>query len=206
MSKNAVKNRSARTSAIPAPAAAASEQQQITEAERTAQPAATSSTETARSETASTDNEKLGGSGPDLGGAAQASAFGADQAAAPDQRMTGQQLVELVAMSKGLLVRLAARSLKVPAEVVEQLAPIQPGTKALLSGFADQAASYLPALNANAPLIGALAFAGVLAADLMGAWNGLKAASPKAQAQRADADQAQPRSTVVGAEDIDRSI
>lgn len=117
----------------------------------------------------------------DLGGqAAESAAGGFDQAPAPPATMDPAELVGLVELAKGLLVRAVGASVKAPTELIEQLAPIPPMTRQLLDRFAVDAVKYLPALNANAPLVGALAFAGLVALDLYGATKRLKAAGAAA--------------------------
>ena len=166
----------------------------ITEAERNAQP------DNSAPAPSATEGE-LGGR-PGVAFEAEAAAGLGDVAGEQEQRLTGAQLLDLCDMSKGLLVRLLGNSWKLDAVLVEKLAPINPATRSLLSNFADQAAQYLPAANANAPLIGALAFAGLLAGDLFSTWSKLKADRQKAAATEERGTPVLATSPVIGAEDI----
>lgn len=119
----------------------------------------------------------------ELGGEAAREAAGAGTAPEP-VTMSPAELVGLLELAKGLLVRAVGAAVKAPAELVEELAPIPPVTRTLLDRFAVDAVRYLPALNANAPLIGAVAFGALAALDIYGATKRLRAAGAEAQREQ----------------------
>lgn len=161
----------------------------ITEAERQAAPPGGPAAESA----APVEPDGRPGVEPtagELGGEAARAAAGADFAPEPAS-MSPAELVGLLELAKGLLVRAVGAAVKAPAELVEELAPIPPVTKSLLDRFAVDAVRYLPALNANAPLVGAVAFGALAALDIYGATKRLRAAG--AESQREERARRAPR-------------
>lgn len=127
-----------------------------------------------------------------LHAAAEAAAAGDEQAAAdaaaePAPSMGPDELVGLAEMGKGMLVHLLATTWKVDLAQHPGLDAIAPETKAILRTFAPQLLSYMPALNANAPLVGAACFVGILGMDLLRATSTLKSARAAASERKSDA-------------------
>lgn len=117
--------------------------------------------------------------------------------------------MDLVAAGKQILVAwYVQQHPELDARLVATAGELPASTRATLRTFAPQVARYLPALNANAPLVGALCFAGILAADLFGTWSKLKAATPavvdvpNARAAAAAKEAAGPVAVVIGREQM----
>jgi len=110
----------------------------------------------------------------DLGDQAAAEAGGFEEAPPAERRLTGAELVKLLEVGKLGLVKTIGKRAGLAPEVTDPLAKIAPDTRALLETFGDDAASFLPALNASAPVIGACVFALVAGFDLWSTTSELK--------------------------------
>lgn len=134
---------------------------------------------------------------PELGGAAPTPDF-------VPPALTPEQLLALVETGKGLLVTLAGKAWKIPDDRVAELAKLDPSTRATLAIFAPDAVRYLPALSSNAPILGAVCFAGFLALDLY--QTSLRLRAERAELAAPAGSPAAPRdahgSRIVGAENL----
>lgn len=108
-----------------------------------------------------------------------ASSASSELAAEPIATTDPDQIVGLVELVKGFAAEVYGSKVGASREAVLAASKIPEGTRRMLRQFAPSMAHYLPALNANAPLVGAVAFVGLVALDFMATRRALDAFATK---------------------------